>query len=176
MPSLHALDTHGLVVRLGTFSKIVAPGVRLGFILADPSLIQRLPPFKAEGSTNGLTSLIVATFMKSGALAEHIEVLRQEYRTRRDAMYRALENEMPEAATWTRTDGGFFVWMTLAPRVDMARVGAKAEDEKVVALPGGDCYPDGGGTHNLRLSFSLQPLDKQAEAIRRLARAIRAGL
>ncbi len=176
LPALHALDRHGVVVRLGTFSKIVAPGVRLGFILADPALIQRLQPFKGEGSTNGMASLVVATLMKSGGLAEHIETLKQGYRARRDAMYAALDAEMPDGVTWTRTEGGFFVWMTLAPRVDMEKVTAKAAEERVVALSGTDCFPDGRGSHNLRLSFSLQPPDRIVEGVRRLGRAIRAGL
>lgn len=176
VPSLHALDTHGLVVRLGTFSKIVAPGVRLGFILADPALIQRLQPFKAEGSTNGLASLIVGTFMKSGGLAQHIEVLRAEYRTRRDALYRALEAELPQAVRWTRTEGGFFAWLTVPSSVDMEKLMARADEEKVVVLPGTGCFPDGQGTHNLRLSWSLQPVDRLTEGVHRLARAVRATL
>jgi 2-aminoadipate transaminase len=175
VPSLHALDSHGLVVRLGTFSKIVAPGVRLGFILADPAMIQRLQPFKAEGSTNGLTSLVVGTFMKTGGLAAHIEVLRREYRMRRDAVYQALEAEMPDAVTWTRSNGGFFVWMTLAPHVDVEQVTAKAAEERVVVLPGTGCFPDGRGTRNLRLAWSLHPPQRLAEGVARLARAVRAG-
>jgi 2-aminoadipate transaminase len=176
VPSLHALDPHGLVVRLGTFSKIVAPGVRLGFVLADPALIQRLQPFKAEGSTNGLTSLVVGTFMKTGGLAAHIELLRRQYRTRRDAMYRALETELPDAVTWTRSDGGFFVWMTLAPHVDVEKVMAKAAEERVVVLPGTGCFSDGRGTKNLRLAWSLHPPDRLVEGVGRLGRALRAGL
>jgi len=176
VPSLHALDRHGLVIRLGTFSKIVAPGVRLGFVWADPAVIQRIPPFKTEGSTNGLTSLVVATFMKQGGLAAHVEALRKEYRARRDAIHAALRAEMPDAVTWTRTDGGFFVWLTLAPEVDTDKVAAKAADEKVVVLPGTGCFPDGQGTRNLRLAFSLNPPDRLAEGVARLARAIRAGM
>jgi 2-aminoadipate transaminase len=176
VPSLHALDPHGLVVRLGTFSKIVAPGVRLGFILGDPALIQRLQPFKAEGSTNGLTSLVVGTFMRTGGLAGHIEVLRREYRARRDAMYGALEAEMPDAVMWSRSEGGFFVWMTLAPHVDAERVLARAAEERVVVLPGTGCFPDGRGTRNLRLAWSLHAPGRLAEAVGRLGRALRAGL
>jgi 2-aminoadipate transaminase len=176
VPSLHALDRHGLVVRLGTFSKIVAPGVRLGFVLANPELILRLAPFKSEGSTNGLTSLIVATLMKSGALAEHVEVLKREYRARRDAMYGALRAEMPDSVEWTHSEGGFFVWLTLPPLTDLEKVAAGMAEERVIPLPGTACFPDGQGTHNLRLAFSLQPPDRIAEGVRRLGRAIRAGL
>jgi 2-aminoadipate transaminase len=176
VPTLHALDREGLVVRLGTFSKIVAPGVRLGFALADPAVIERVLGFKAEGSTNGFASMVVGTFMRSGGLAAHIETLRTAYRARRDAMYEALAQEMPAGVTWTRTEGGFFLWLTLPSRADMAKVNARATEERVIALSGTECFPDGRGTHNLRLAFSLQPPERIAEGIRRLGRAIRAGL
>ena len=176
VPTLHALDREGLVVRLGTFSKIVAPGVRLGFVLADPAVIERVLAFKAEGSTNGFASMVVGTFMKGGGLAAHIETLRVAYRARRDAMNEALAREMPAGVTWTRTEGGFFLWLTLPSRADMTKVQARAAEERVVALAGTECFPDGRGTHNLRLAFSLQPPERIAEGIRRLGRAIRAGL
>ncbi len=176
VPTLHALDREGLVVRLGTFSKIVAPGVRLGFVLADPAVIERVLAFKAEGSTNGFASMVVGTFMKGGGLAAHIETLRVAYRARRDAMNDALAREMPAGVTWTRTEGGFFLWLTLPSRADMTKVQARAVEERVVALAGTECFPDGRGTHNLRLAFSLQPPERIAEGIRRLGRAIRAGL
>jgi 2-aminoadipate transaminase len=176
VPTLHALDREGLVVRLGTFSKIVAPGVRLGFALADPAVIERVLAFKPEGSTNGFASMVVGTFMKGGGLAAHIETLRSAYRVRRDAMYEALAREMPAGVTWTRTEGGFFLWLSLPTRTDMTKVNARAAEERVVALAGTECFPDGRGTHNLRLAFSLQPSERIAEGIRRLGRAIRAGL
>jgi 2-aminoadipate transaminase len=176
VPTLHALDREGLVVRLGTFSKIVAPGVRLGFALAHPAVIERVLAFKAEGSTNGFASMVVGTFMRNGGLAAHIQTLRAAYRERRDTMYEALAREMPAGVTWTRTEGGFFLWLTIPSRADMVRVNARAAEEKVVALAGTECFPDGRGTHNLRLSFSLQPPDRIAEGIRRLGRSIRAGL
>ena len=176
VPTLHALDREGLVVRLGTFSKIVAPGVRLGFVLADPAVIERVLAFKAEGSTNGFASMVVGTFMRGGGLAAHIETLRIAYRARRDAMNEALAHEMPAGVTWTRTEGGFFLWLTLPSRADMSKVQARAAEERVVALAGTECFPDGRGTHNLRLAFSLQPPERIAEGIRRLGRAIRAGL
>jgi DNA-binding transcriptional MocR family regulator len=176
VPTLHGLDREGLVVRLGTFSKIVAPGVRLGFVLADPKVTERVLAFKAEWSTNGFASMVVGTFMKGGGLAAHIETLRAAYRTRRDAMYQALEREMPAGVTWTRTQGGFFLWLTVPARADMPKVHARAAEERVVALAGTECFPDDRGTHNLRLAFSLQTPERIAEGIRRLARAIRAGL
>jgi 2-aminoadipate transaminase len=176
VPTLHALDREGLVIRLGTFSKIVAPGVRLGFVLADPAVTERVLALKAEGSTNGFASMVVGTFMKRGGLAAHIQTLRAEYRRRRDAMYESLTREMPDGVRWTRTEGGFFLWLTLPPRTDVAKVAARMTEERVIALPGTECFPDGRGSHNVRLAFSLQPPDRIAEGIRRLGRAIRAGL
>ena len=82
----------------------------------------------------------------------------------------------PAGVTWTRTEGGFFLWLTVPSKADMAKVNARAAEERVIALPGTECFPDGRGTHNLRLAFSLQPPDRIVEGIRRLARAIRAGL
>jgi 2-aminoadipate transaminase len=176
VPSLHALDRHGLVVRLGTFSKIVAPGVRLGFILADPALIRRLAPFKAEGCTNGLTSLVVGTLMRSGALQAHVGTLRDGYRMRRDAMDAALQREMPDGVTWTRPEGGFFTWLSLVPWIDTEKVAAAAVEEQVQVMPGTACHTDGQGSHNIRLAFSLQPSERIAEGVARLGRAIRAGM
>jgi 2-aminoadipate transaminase len=176
VPTLHALDQDGLVLRLGTFSKIVAPGVRLGFVLAEPAVIERVLAFKPEGCTNGLTSMVVGTFMRRGGLAAHVETLRAAYRARRDAMYEALAREMPDGVTWTRTQGGFFLWLTLPPRTDVARLVPRCAEERVIALPGTECYPDGRGTHNLRLAFSLQPPERIAEGVRRLGRAIRGAL
>jgi 2-aminoadipate transaminase len=175
-PTLHALDRHGLVIRLGTFSKIVAPGVRLGFVQADPAVIERTQMFKAEGVTNGFASLVVGTFMRSGGLASHVEVLRRDYQARRDALLAALAAEMPGGVTWTRPGGGFFVWLTLPERADVARIAARMKEEQVVALPGPECYPDGRGSHHLRLAFSLQSPERLAEGARRLGRAVRAGL
>jgi DNA-binding transcriptional MocR family regulator len=120
--------------------------------------------------------MVVGTFMKRGGLAAHIETLRATYRTRRDAMYAALAREMPEGVTWTRTEGGFFLWLTLPPRTDVAKMNARGVEERIVTLSGTECFPDGRGTHNLRLAFSLQPPDRIAEGIRRLGRAVRAGL
>jgi DNA-binding transcriptional MocR family regulator len=176
VPTLSALDRHGLVIRLGTFSKIVAPGVRLGFVVADPALIQRVPPFKPEGSTNGLTSLIVGTFMRQGRLEPHIAELRRSYRARRDTMQGALAAHMPEGVRWTRPEGGFFFWLTLPPRLDVERMTAAAAEAGVVMLPGTTCFPDGRGSHHIRLSYSLESLDRLAEGVRRLGGAIRAGL
>src|SRR4029450_3334656 len=176
LPTLHALDRDGLVIRLGTFSKIVAPGVRLGFVPADPAVIERVLAFKAEGSTNGFASMVVGTFMREGGLAAHIETLRVAYRARRDAMYEALAREMPAGGGWARGEGGVFLCLTLPSRAAMTKVNARAAEERVVALAGTECFPDGRGTHNLRLAFSLQPPEKIAEGIRRLGRAIRAGL
>ncbi len=176
VPSLHALDADGVVIRLGTFSKIVAPGVRLGFVLAAEAVTQRLLGFKGEGSTNGLASLVVATFMKTGGLAAHIETLRAGYRTRRDAMYAALAAEMPDGVAWTRSEGGFFAWLTLPAGTDVERMMAATLEEGVAALPGTACFPDGQGTHHLRLAWSLQPPARIAEGVRRLGGAIRAGL
>lgn len=176
VPTLHALDRTGLVVRVGTLSKVVAPGVRLGFLWADPAVIQRLAPFKAEGATNGLAALVVGTFLQSEGWDAHLRHLREAYRTRRDAMYEALAAELPPEVRWTRAEGGFFTWLTLPPPGDGERILRRAEAEGVLPLPGTACFADGGGRAHLRLAWSLHPPERLREGVRRLGRAIRAEL
>jgi DNA-binding transcriptional MocR family regulator len=174
-PTLHTLDRAGLVIRLGTFSKIVAPGVRLGFLLAHPEVVARVQGVKHDGLTNGFASIVVGTLMRHGRLVRHIAELRRVYRARRDAMCAALEAEMPDGVAWRRPAGGFFVWLSLAPAFDPPRIHAAAAREGVSAMPGTACHPDGQGTHHLRLAFSREPALRIAEGIGRLGRAVRAG-
>jgi DNA-binding transcriptional MocR family regulator len=174
-PTLHTLDRAGLVIRLGTFSKIVAPGVRLGFLLAHPEVVARVQGFKSEGLTNGFSSMVVGTLMREGRLARHIADLRRAYRARRDAMCAALEAEMPDGVAWRKPAGGFFVWLSLAPVFEPRRILAAASEEGVSAMPGTACHPDGQGTHHLRLAFSRENEARITEGIRRLGRAVRSG-
>ena len=116
-----------------------------------------------------------ATF-SSGGLAAHIRTLRDGYRARRDAMDSALRREMPDGVTWTRPQGGFFVWLSLVSWIDMERVAAATVEEQIAVMPGTACHTDGQGTHNIRLAFSLQTPEQITEGVARLARAIRAGM
>jgi 2-aminoadipate transaminase len=155
LPTLYSLDTAGLVMFLGTFSKIMAAGMRLGWVVADSVVIGQLTGLKHEGGTSPFAGHIAAEFCGSGTLTEHIKELRALYHVRRDTMLRALEREMPAGMTWTVPQGGFFVWLYLPSSVNSGELLAAARERNVEFLPGTACYYDGSGEHELRLSFSF---------------------
>jgi 2-aminoadipate transaminase len=176
--SLYALDTEGRVVRTGTLSKILAPGMRIGWAIATPEIISRMLLLKEEGGTSPFTQHTAVEYGKNGVLMAHIAALVDAYGTRRDAMLAALERHFPPEARWTRPVGGFFVWATLPPSIDPAQLATRAREEGVEYLPGEVCFaqpPAQPGTY-MRLSFSLLSPDDAEEAIKRLGRVIKSSI
>jgi DNA-binding transcriptional MocR family regulator len=174
-PSLYSLAPAGPVVRLGSFSKMLAPGLRLGWLLATPEIVQRCVRsglFDSGGGVNHFTAHVVAAFLELGLLDEHIERLRRAYRQRRDALLAALVRYLPEGCSWTRPGGGFFAWVRLPPGCDSAALLPAAEAAGVSYVPGARFYVDGGEARSVRLSFSLLSHDDLAEGVRRLAQVI----
>jgi 2-aminoadipate transaminase len=166
------------VVYLGSFSKILAPGIRLGFLVASPPLLARLVHAKegVDFHTDAVVQQAVVNLANGTVefdLAAHVARARRVYRERRDAMLDALEVDLGSAASWTRPAGGFFLWLDLPPHADAARVAAAARREGVGALPGTVFYPTGGGDHALRLSYANASPEHIREGIRRLARAVK---
>ena len=173
-PSLYALDTEGRVIRTGTFSKILAPGVRLGWALARPEAVRKMMLLKDEGGTSPFAQHAAVEYAKDGGLTSHIDTLIAAYRDKRNAMLSAIERYFPTEAQWTQPSGGFFVWVTLPPSVEPARLLTLAREEGVDYMPGESCFegqPPTPGTY-LRLSYSTLSLDDIEEAIKRLAKAI----
>jgi 2-aminoadipate transaminase len=176
-PSLWSLARPGTVVRLGSFAKSLAPGLRVGFITADAPLASRIRDSGVLDSGGGIShfsSLVVAEFMASGDYARNVEHLRNSYRQRRDALLSALTEDLDDRAGWQRPAGGYFVWLTLPPGQDAVSYLPAAEAQGTSYMPGTTFYlatAQGGGC--LRLAFSRYPPDLVAEAIRRLARALR---
>jgi 2-aminoadipate transaminase len=177
LPStLYALDTDGRVIRTGTMSKILAPGMRLGWVVAQPGIVQRMLLLKDEGGTSTFAQAVAVEYNRTGALAAHIRELVSEYRTRRDTMLNALDRYFPagSGATWTRPEGGFFVWMHLPPEVDTSDLAHRTRTQGVEYLPGDVCFaqpPQLPGTY-LRLAYSLLDTSRIEEAIRRLSEAV----
>ena len=164
------------VIRLGSFSKILAPGLRLGWIIAEPEIIQRIVGCGLkgnEGGTNPFVAHVVAAFCQEGWLEPHVARLVERYRSRRDALLAALEREMPEGVHWTRPAGGFFVWLTLPEPLDAEKVLAEATERGVVFAPGVQFFAEGGGCRNLRLPFSFLSEAQMAEGVRILAEVIK---
>lgn len=175
-PSLWSLAPAGAVARLGSFSKTVAPGLRLGWLTAAPALVQRLADSglrDSSGGVNHFAALAVAALCGSGGYEISVERLTAAYRKRRDALLSALAEHLPPGAAWARPAGGFFVWITLPAGVDAAALLPRAEAAGVSYLPGERFHLEGGGRSALRLAFTRYGLDALAEAARRLGGVLR---
>lgn len=182
MPCLQALDVAhtgtldtSRVAYLGTFSKTVAPGLRIGWVCAARDIIQRLVLVTQASELN--VSVINQMVMHRLVTEQHdalIETARATYRAKRDAMLAALSAHMPQGVRWTAPEGGLFVWLTLPPAMNGATLLARAVREaKVAFVPGGAFFHDGSGANTIRLSYSMPSLGDITEGIRRLAGLIK---
>jgi DNA-binding transcriptional MocR family regulator len=175
-PSLWSIAAPGTVVRLGSFSKTIAPGLRLGYLTADASFAARATACGVIDSGGGiahLSALTVAAYVATGAYPAHVEDLRRVYGARRDALLGALAEHLPDAS-WTQPRGGFFTWLTLPGGLDATALLPAAEARGVSYVPGRRFYATGdGGRGALRLAFTRYPEADLAEAARRIASAVR---
>jgi 2-aminoadipate transaminase len=174
VPTLKSLDTDGSVMYLGTFSKILAPGFRLGWILAAPEAMETLLHGKQPSDLHTGMAQQMATYevAKGGFIDKHLVRIRDFYRERRDVMLRAIEEHFPADAHYTRPHGGLFVWAELPHHVDTRELLVDAIQNKVAFVPGQGFHADLSGTNTMRLNFSNVPADQLQEGIRRLAQAI----
>ena len=170
LPALRTLDP-GNVIYLGTVSKTFSPGVRVGWALAEQSVIQRLVLAKEAADLCGsnLNMLVTERWFADearwrGTLGDLVEI----YRARRDAMLEAIEEHVPDGAMWTVPAGGFYVWVTLPPWIDTKALLAKAVEHRVAYVPGTAFYPDGRGRDQLRLAFCYPTEERIREGIARL--------
>lgn len=170
---LRSIDADG-VVYLGTFSKTLAPGVRVGWALAPPSIRDKLilANEAAVLSPSSFTQLIVNEYLASADWKSQIATFRGVYRERRDALLAALQEHVPDLS-WTVPDGGFYVWLTLPDGVDSKEMLPRAVRQLVAYTPGTAFFADGSGGRNIRLSFSYPTPEFIREGIRRLAVVIR---
>jgi 2-aminoadipate transaminase len=171
---LYALDGGDYVLYLGTLSKILSPGIRIGWIAAPPPVMEKIVLGKqaADLCTSTLTQHFVREYFAEGRWREYVESLVDLYRGRRDAMLEALERHFPEQAEWTRPEGGLFVWATLPGYIDTTDLLAKALRDNVAFVPGRAAYTDGRGAHEMRLNFSASGEDEIREGIRRIGKVI----
>ena len=175
-PFLYELEPEGLVIQVRTYSKILAAGLRLGYLVAPKVLIPRLLPLKVDVGTSPLIARLAVEFAADGRLAAHTERLRSIYRERRDAMLAALDEYAPPPTSWTRPEGGFFVWLRLPEGLDASELLPRAEQAGVSFIPGTANFTHGDGSRYLRLTFSFLPPDQLTAGIQRLGRVIQAAL
>jgi DNA-binding transcriptional MocR family regulator len=174
-PSFYALSGGWGVLRIGSFSKIVAPGLRLGWLFAAPEHVQRCVncgTSQMGGGASPFTAHVVAEYCRAGHLEPQIARLRQVYRRRRDVTLAALESHMPSGVTWTRPRGGFFLWLTLPAGMSVGALREAAREQGVLFVPGTGFFAGGGGERNLRLAFSFLPPDEIEQGVAIMAQAI----
>lgn len=172
LPTLYSLANGENVAYFGTFSKTLSPGMRLGWVVAEAGIINRLAVLKVDGSTNPFASHVAYEFCKDGALEARIQELIAIYRHRRDFMLGELGERMPEGVTWTVPDGGFFIWLTLPEGLDSTRVLQGCRERNVEVLPGTANFFDGSGRSNIRLAFSYVTDDETARGMQILSEVI----
>lgn len=165
----------GGVLYLGTLSKTLAPGLRLGWIVAPEEVVRRLVQMKqgTDLHTGTFVQMLAYETARGGFLDGHVRRIRKVYGERRDAMLAALEREFPAEVRWTRPEGGLFLWVTLPRGIDSSAVLQDALREKVAFVPGASFFPDGGGEESFRLNFSYCRPEVIEEGIRRLGVVVR---
>ncbi|MBX3141871.1 MAG: PLP-dependent aminotransferase family protein [Trueperaceae bacterium] len=177
-PSLRSLAPD-LTLALGTFSKTLAPGLRLGWVVGPEAWVARLAQVKqaADLHTSTLSQHVALEVLKSNILDEHLNVLRGVYHERCKAMLEALAREFPKGARWTVPTGGMFVWVELPGGVDVAPLLPRVvAEEKVAYVPGAPFHPNGGGANTMRLNFTHAPADVVRDGVARLGKALTRAL
>ncbi len=174
LPPLYQLDGGDFVIYIGTFSKILSPGIRLGWMVAPPPVMEKVVLGKQASDlcTSTLTQYFVREYFGDGNWREYIASLVEIYRARRDAMIEALRQHFPAEATWTEPEGGLFIWATLPEYIDTEDLLAKALREDVAFVPGRAAYVDGRGRSSMRLNFSGASEDEIREGIRRIGKVV----
>ena len=173
-PTMIELDGGQNVVYTSTFSKVIAPGLRVGWVIGHEALIEKLVQAKQgmDLHTSTFNQLLVLELLRRGIWEKQIPRLRGAYRERRDAMLQALEKHFPKDVHWTRPAGGMFLMVHLPPRLSAAELLPACLEKNVAFVPGEEFYLNGAGKNTLRLSFSNASPERIAEGIRRLASLI----
>jgi 2-aminoadipate transaminase len=173
LPNLASLDQEGWVIRVGTFSKVLAPGLRMGWAYARPEIIARLAIFKVEGSSGPFLTRVVARYCADGRLDAHIQELIALYRRKRDITLDAIAREFPAGVTATRPAGGFYIWCRLPQGISASALLKAAEARGATFLPGTRCFANGQGDDTIRLAFSFVQAEQIEQAIARIGAAMR---
>ena len=177
LPKLLNMNPDG-VIYMGSFSKVLTPGIRLGYIVAPVTLIRKLEQAKQASDlhTSTLTQMAVYEVIKDGFLDEHIPTIRRFYSGQCDVMLAAMEKHFPASVSWTRPEGGMFIWVTLPEHIDSKQLLDAALAQNVAFVPGGPFYAKDPTSNTLRLSFVTVSPERINEGIEKLGRLIKTML
>ena len=175
LPTLRSLDGGDFVIYLGTFSKILSPGIRVGWAVAPAPVLEKLNLGKqaTDLCSSAMTQFFVATYFAHDRWQDYLRSLRELYRRRRDTMLDALAEHLPREARWTSPEGGLFIWVTLPDYIDTTDLLARALSRNVAFVPGRAAFTDGRGGSSMRLNFSGVGDDDIREGVRRIGEVVR---
>lgn len=171
IPPIKHFDTEGRVIYMSTFSKILSPGLRIGWVCADPEITRKYVLFKqgTDLHTNVLAQMQALKYVEMYNIEEHIDRIKEVYKRRKDLMAKTIQDVFPEGIKVTNPKGGLFLWAVLPSELNARDVLKKCLDVNVAFVPGGSFFPNGGNENTFRLNFSNMPEDKIVEGIHRLA-------
>ncbi|WP_313233563.1 aminotransferase-like domain-containing protein [Tissierella praeacuta] len=178
LPAVKHFDTEGRVAFLGTFSKILCPGLRLGWVVADKEFLNKFILVKqgADLQSSTISQMEVAKFLETYNIDEHIQKIIDIYKVRRDVMIKTMEEEFPEGVSFTYPEGGLFTWVVLPEYMNARELALKALEQNVAYVPGGSFFPNGGNENTFRLNYSNMNEEKIVEGIKRLGKVIKESM
>lgn len=178
IPSIKSMDTEGRVIYMGSFSKILSPGLRVGWACADEDIILKYELVKngLDLQSAELAQMQVNEFLNQNDLDEHISKINKVYKERRDLMIKTIDEEFPKEAKYFYPQGGMFIWVELPSHVNTRELLVKAIKKKVGFVPGGSFYPKGDVESSMRLNFSTMENDKIVEGIEILGKLLKENI
>jgi len=178
IPPIKSFDKKGRVIYVSTFSKILAPGFRLGWVIASKEILDKLVLAKqaADLCTNVFSQYVAYEYINGGYLDKQVVKIKKLYKRKRDIMLDSLKNYFPKGSKWTIPHGGMFIWITLPEGINTNIMLQKAIAKKVAYVSGDAFYPDGGNYNSMRLNFSFSNDEVIKQGIRRLAEVIKEEL
>jgi 2-aminoadipate transaminase len=178
LPSHWSISGGKGVIMLKTFSKMLFPGMRMGWLVGEPFLIEKIIMLKqsVDLCTPSFTQLILAEFIKRGKMKQTIQKAIECYKPKSEAMLNALDEHMPEAVKWSRPRGGMFLWLVLPDRIDTKEIFMKAIENNVAYVIGKPFHCDNSGSNTLRLNYSFPSVEQIKEGTKKLANTIKAVL
>ena len=178
LPALKSMDTKGLVVFLGTFSKILAPGYRLGWVCADGEILSKYNFLAQAASLQASTEaqLVVSKFIDMFDLDEHVATIKDCYRKRRDVMIQTMEREFPPEAKFTHPNGGLFTWVELPEYINTNEMAKQCLERNVAYVPGDGFFPDAGHNNCIRLNYSAMTEERIEKGMTILGQVIKENI
>ena len=178
VPSLKSMDTKGNIIFLGSFSKILMPGLRIAWMVADPTIIDKVVKLKqaVDLKSSSFGQRQTSFFIDMYDLDAHVAKIKELYKKRRNLMCDSMKEYFPEGITFTYPEGGLFTWVTLPEGMDAKELMPKVLAKNVAYVPGGPFYPHGGNANHFRLNYSNMPEERIVEGIKRLAEVLKEEL